>query len=111
MGRRVMDLMIRPFTREEFSTLVEWVPDEASLIQWAGPDLSFPLDADQLEAIMAECAGEQPRRLAWMATLAASPAEPIGHFQIAYDRRCETATLARVILAPQARGRDLASSL
>ncbi len=98
-----MDLLIRPFTREDYSTLVEWVPDEASLVQWAGPGLSFPLDAAQLETIVAESTGEQPRRLAWMARPAASLAETIGHFQIAYDRRCDTATLARVILAPQAR--------
>lgn len=111
MERRTMDLLIRPFTREDFSTLLEWVPDEASLVQWAGTGLSFPLDAAQLEAIAAESTGERPRRLAWMATPAASPAEAIGHFQIAYDRRCDTATLARVILAPQARGRGLASPL
>ncbi len=103
-----MDLLIRPFTREDFSTLVGWIPDERSLVEWAGPGLSFPLDAAQLEAIMAESRGEQPRRLAWMATPAASPAETIGHFQIAYDRQCNTATLARLILAPQARGRGLA---
>ena len=106
-----MELLIRPFTREDFSTLVGWIPDERSLVEWAGPGLSFPLDADQLAAIMAESTGEQPRRLAWMATPAASPAKTIGHFQIAYDRRCDTATLARVILAPQARGRGLANSL
>ena len=106
-----MDLLIRPFTHEDYSTLVERIPDEASLVQWAGPGLSFPLDAAQLEAIVAESSGEQPRRLTWMARPAASLAETIGHFQIAYDRRCDPATLARVILAPQARGRGLANSL
>ena len=106
-----MDLSIRPFMREDFSTLIEWVPDVPSLVQWAGPCFGFPLDADQLETIVAQSTGDRPRRRAWMATPAASPKETIGHFQIAYDRRCDTATLARVILAPQARGRGLASSL
>jgi RimJ/RimL family protein N-acetyltransferase len=37
------------FDRSDFKQLIEWSGDEAFLLQWAGPQFTYPLSEDQLE--------------------------------------------------------------
>lgn len=94
-----------PLSEAHFGTLVSWFPAEADLIQWGGPFLTFPLDAHQLEAMLAEARTTPPTRLCWMAGDAGSA---LGHAQLGFDWRNGVALLSRVAIAPQARGCGLA---
>lgn len=42
------------FTREDFGTLMQWIPSEAFMIQWAGSSFEFPLHVYQLEQYIKE---------------------------------------------------------
>jgi RimJ/RimL family protein N-acetyltransferase len=96
---------IRSLTRDDFCAIVTWFPDEAALVQWGGPDVTFPLDESQLDTAMAEGIGERPRRRLWIAELDASP---VAHAQVVLDWRHGVARLARVCVAPTHRGSGLA---
>lgn len=37
------------FTRNDFSQLLDWVPTESFMIQWAGTGFTFPLHIHQKE--------------------------------------------------------------
>ena len=105
-------IALRPFGPECFAELMTWFPDEAALIQWGGPQLRFPLDETQLDAMLAEGRPERshgalqpPRRRLWTGY---SGERMIGHAQVALDWRHGVARLARVAIAPEARGERLA---
>lgn len=101
-------LTLVPLAELHFATLASWFPTEADLIQWGGPFINFPLDDRQLRAMVAETLAAPPTRLCWMADDAASS---IGHAQLGLDWRNGVALLSRVAIAPQARGRGLATPM
>lgn len=96
------------FTPDHFPVLCGWFESETELVQWGGPLLSFPLTGDQLRAMLAEGETSPPGRLCWMAEQDQSW---IGHAQLGFDWRNGNALLARVAVAPHARGRGLAAPM
>ena len=98
-------LRIRPLTRADFATILTWFPDEAALVQWGGPDVCFPLDAEQLERPLEESLLQPPARLIWVGEL---EADVIAHASVALDWRHAVARLGRVCVDPAYRGRGLA---
>lgn len=101
-------LTLVPFTPEHFGTLASWFTSEAEVVQWGGPGVSFPLGEEQLYEMIEEGQGQLPRRLCWMAREGGTSA---GHAQLGFDWRNGNATLARVAIAPAARGRGLAAAM
>ena len=99
-----MDIV--PFAASDFVALMAWFPTEATLIQWGGSRLRFPLDRAQLEEMLAESEGSPPARLSWTGRLDGRMA---AHAQVAFDARHGVALLSRVAIAPDARGRGLAA--
>jgi len=97
-----------PFAPRHFAILSSWFESEAELIRWGGPFLSFPLNADQLQAMIDEGEGDRPGRLCWMA---GAGEMMIGHAQLVFDWQNGGARLARGAIAPQARGRGLSASM
>jgi RimJ/RimL family protein N-acetyltransferase len=98
-------LTLRPFGPGDFAALRAWFGDEAALIQWGGADMRYPLTDADLGRMLAESEGEPPRR--WLFSGTRGP-ELVAHAQVALDWRHGVARLARVGLAPSARGRGLA---
>lgn len=98
-------LRLVTFTPAHFSLLSSWFSTTADIVQWAGPDLSFPLTDPQLHAFLAEAAQSPPRRKCWMAE---RDGTLLGHAQLGLDWRNGNALLSRVVLAPEARGQGLA---
>ncbi|WP_421836806.1 GNAT family N-acetyltransferase [Novosphingobium sp.] len=98
-------LKLVPFSQAHFETLGSWFFSEADLVQWGGPFVTFPLDAGQLGAMLAEAAASPPTRVCWMVE---SDGTAIGHAQLGLDWRNGVALLSRVAIAPQARGLRLA---
>ena len=45
-GKSVMDF--RRATRADIATVITWVPDAESCERWAGPQVKFPLELDQV---------------------------------------------------------------
>lgn len=41
--------MLRPFTKADYSTLINWVDTPELLFRFSGPDIDFPLTAEKLE--------------------------------------------------------------
>ena len=101
-------LKLVPFTQWHFETLGNWFPNEADLVQWGGPFVTFPLETNQLEAMVAESAASPPTRLCWMAEIEGSAT---GHAQLGLDWRNGVALLSRVAIAPQARCQGLAAPM
>ncbi len=102
--------MIRliPFAPPHFPVLAGWFANAAELVQWGGPGLGFPLDDAAMAAMLAEAAAVPPLRRCWMAEAAGAI---VGHAQLAFDRANGNARLARVAIAPEARGRGLAAAM
>lgn len=94
-----------PFTPDHFSTLSGWFDSDANVVQWGGPYVHFPLSDEQMTAMLNEGRSDPPARLCWMAQ---EDGQLVGHVQIAFDWRNGNATLGRVAIAPDARGRGLA---
>lgn len=96
-------LGLRPPEAADYAALGTWVPDADSCIRWAGPKLRFPFDPRQLPQLLAEPGAHS-------FVLSRGPAEALGFGQF-WSREAGVAHLARIILAPSARGQGLAATL
>jgi RimJ/RimL family protein N-acetyltransferase len=96
---------IRPFQRDDFEILASWFDSEASLVQWGGPLLTYPLSIIQMETMIKESQSVPPTRKCWMII---HDDVIIGHSQLAFDWRNGNATLGRVAVEPKHRGHGIA---
>ncbi|MGX5843637.1 GNAT family N-acetyltransferase [Mesorhizobium sp. ArgA1] len=95
-----------PFAAQHFATLSGWFLNEKDLVQWGGPDLTYPLDPAQLASMLEDGHGSHPGRLCWMAEDEAG--DLVGHAQLVFDWRNGVARVRRVAIAPHMRGQGLA---
>ena len=105
---------LRPYQAQESASLLRWIDSEAALVQWAGESFRWPLDQAQLDAYLAGAAGTPPTRLIWTAIAEAGgeAGEIVGHICLnQIDQRNRKATISRVLIEPQARGRALCTPL
>ncbi|HEJ5354937.1 GNAT family protein [Pseudomonas aeruginosa] len=100
----VPELQLVPFQLEHFPILQRWFATEKELVQWAGPALRHPLSLEQMHEDLAESRRRPPLRLLWSAC---RDDQVIGHCQLLFDRRNGVVRLARIVLAPSARGQGL----
>ena len=101
-----MTLRLAPFDTTHFATLLSWFATEAELVQWAGPFVRPPLDADKLAAMLAEGRTDPPGRLCWSGL---DGDDVVAHAQVVLDHASGVARLARVAVAPPRRGQGLAT--
>jgi RimJ/RimL family protein N-acetyltransferase len=97
---------LRAFTADDTEALAAWFADEASLVQWGGPAVVFPLDRSQIASFLREAAANPPTR--WLFKGVAQGVM-VAHAQCALDWRHGVARLARVGVNPACRGRGLAT--
>lgn len=97
------ELDIQPFDPAEAAVVASWVPDEAAAVRWGGPGMRWPVGEAQFAVMRAD-----PDRSLWTATLGGRIA---GHFQLFHDHRRCTVRLGRFTIAPDLRGRRLATPL
>ena len=103
---------LRQFKETDIARLIGWIPDGRFLLQWAGPKYTFPLDAAQLRATLAQTEGDHPSHLMFKAVQ--RPGESvIGHIELMnLDYQQDTALLGRVLIgSPEGRGRGLGKQL
>ena len=101
-------MTLEPFAAKHFEELAGWFSDERELVLWGGPKVRFPLDVSQLRGMLSKGPPARPERLSYMARHAGAW---VGHAQLVFDWRNELAVLARVAVAPAARGRGWALEL
>lgn len=99
-------LALQPASPVDLQALLTWFPALADLIQWGGPNLRFPLDAAQLDDMLAESRTNPPRRRLWSGFLPSG--ELVAHAQAVIDCSRKTARLARIATSPARRGDGLA---
>lgn len=96
---------VEAFRATHIPDMLGWFPNLAALVQWAGPGLSFPLKAADLEAMLAETEAKRPERAMFAGLI---DGVLVGHAQVALDWANGVGRLSRVAINPQTRGRGLA---
>jgi RimJ/RimL family protein N-acetyltransferase len=91
----------RPFTKTDYNELISWVDSEEMLMQFSGPNLTFPLTTEQLTRNISE-----PNRRAYAII------EPLTGKMIAYAEIFVTteniASLDKIIIGdPKMRGKGI----
>jgi RimJ/RimL family protein N-acetyltransferase len=92
------------FGPEHFDLLIAWSPTPTFLLQWAGPSMEFPLDHDQLRALL-----DGPDRLYTVL----EGDRVVGHAEIGrIDEQDGHGWLMRVLIGdPSDRGRGLGRAI
>lgn len=98
-------LLVEPFSQSHIPEMLDWFSNLEALVQWGGPGLSFPLEAGQLDAMMAETVGAEPGRSMFAGLVEDKLA---GHAQVALDWQNGLGRLSRVAINPRMRGQGLA---
>lgn len=99
---------IRDFGRNDFHQLASWFHSDEEVVQFGGPQLTYPLDDKQMEAMLSETGTDPIKRKCWMGI---QDGEPVGHAQLGFDWRNGNATMQRVAIAPEHRGKKLAAPM
>lgn len=93
-------IKIEPFEAVDIPRLIGWIPDARFLLQWAGPQYSYPLDIAQVMATLKLTRDENPTHFMFKATHS-KPAIVIGHAELmAINYEPQTAVLGRVLIGP-----------
>lgn len=103
-----MDITLRPAQPADAEEMATWFADLTDLAMWGGPQVRFPLTADQLAAWIAEGANPTPR-LCFTATDA--DGRTIGHVQFLHDPAQRWARLGRFGIARALRGQGFGRAL
>ncbi len=102
-------ITLAPFSADDIDRLMSWIPDEALLLQWAGPTLRWPLTRDQFECEIKAMTPRGPHR---MFKALNARGQCIGHIEIkAIDHTHANAMLGRILTSPVARGQGLGGHL
>lgn len=98
-------LSVVPASSALLASLPYWFSSPQALAQWGGTGLSFPLDAEQIEAMLVETRGPLPGRLVFCGLIGE---DVVAHAQLVLDRTNGIARLAHFGIAPDHRGKGLA---
>jgi GNAT superfamily N-acetyltransferase len=98
-------LVLRPFRRDDAHDVVAWFTGPDDAIAVAGTDAPWPYTAQDLVA-----ASVVPGRIPLTVTSAADPAAVLGHVAVV-PVTATAGRLARIVLAPQLRGRGVSGAV
>jgi len=103
-----MSLTLRKFQARDIAELFSWFETERDVLQWAGANMSWPLNRGEMKALIRQHRGDKPAREVWAVC---ESDVMIGHFQLGLNRRLRTAGLGRIAIDPLRRGNGLAHDL
>lgn len=103
-----MDIILRPARPADAEEMAGWFVDLTDLARCGGPEVHFPLTAEQMAAWIAEEANPTPR-LCFTAVDGAD--QPVGHVEFLHDPRKHWARLGRFAVAPALRGQGFGRRL
>jgi RimJ/RimL family protein N-acetyltransferase len=94
----VVTIELKPFERNDFSRLIDWVKTPEFLLQWAGPIFHFPLDESQLDDYLKATLENPPFRKIYKA-LNSADGSVIGHIELNnIDLLNQSGTVCRVLI-------------
>ena len=101
---------LRPFGRADFDRLLANAVSPEFVYQWAGPLFSYPLNLPQLERYLLTAVGNPPATLLF--TALDESETPVGHIELTrIDRRNRAASVARVLVFAEQRGRGVGRAM
>jgi RimJ/RimL family protein N-acetyltransferase len=103
-----MNIVLRPARPDDAEEMARWFVDLASLAEWGGPEVRFPLTNEQVAAWIAERSNERPRTCL---TAVDGRDKPTGHVQILRDPPRRWARVGRFGIAPAERGKGFGRAL
>ena len=103
---------LKKFCKEDFPQLIKWIPDARFLLQWAGPNYTWPLDTQQLNATLERTYGHQPAHYMFKA-VDSETGEIIGHIELVHvDYVQRAGHIGRVLVGPlELRGRGFGKQI
>lgn len=102
---------LAPFRDSDTATLVDWIPDDEFLAQWAGSNFSPPLDTAQFDAFRERAARESPPSRLYRVTRTGSD-EMVGYGELAsIDLPNRSARLSRLLISPDHRRAGLGGAM
>ena len=99
---------LRYFQQSDFQQLIEWIDTPEFLLQFAGPNLNFPLNNEQLENYLMS-ANEEGSKSFIYAIMDKQSKKVIGHISLSkIDYEKKSARISKVLLGdPNSRGKGL----
>ncbi|SIS45223.1 GNAT family N-acetyltransferase [Salimicrobium flavidum] len=103
-------ITLKPFTEEDFDTLINWIDSPEFLMQWAGPHFSYPLTYVQLEEYLSGANESGSTTLIYTVW---EKERRVGHISLGrIDRENNSARIGKVLLGDSnAKGRGICVSM
>ncbi len=106
-----MSIELQTFTPQDFARLIPWLANGDEIIQWAGPNFTYPLDEKQLEAYWRVSQQVPVVRKIYKA-VDTSTGQVIGHIELNnIDARNHSAVVSRVLVNPAERGKGISGEM
>ena len=100
-------MLIRAFQTGDIPTLVSWFPTPVDLAQWGNPARIFPLDHSQIQEMLDQAVGDDPRRFMWVAE---QDSRLVATATVIMDWHQGVGLLGFIAVAPSMRGYGIAGS-
>jgi RimJ/RimL family protein N-acetyltransferase len=91
-------LTLQRFKPTDFERLINWIPNQRFMTQWAGPIFNAPLNKRQLNAYLEDTHGEKPTKHIFK-TVDSKKKKTIGHIEVGYiNYEKKEGVLCRVLI-------------
>lgn len=91
-------IKLEKFDRNDFERLISWISNDRFLLQWGGPQYTFPLDVKQLEDTLSMAYGKQPKHIVFKA-IDDDTNDVVGHVELMrIDYSKKTSHIGRVLI-------------
>ncbi len=96
-------IKIYKFETIDIPRLIAWIPDARFLLQWAGPQYTFPLDEAQFMKTYEQTKGENPSHFMFKA-IHTQKQDVIGHLELMkVDYKKRSAVLGQILIGDSAK--------
>lgn len=106
-------IILEYFTKDDFESLLHWIPNEELLVNWAGTQFRFPLTAKKLEGYIQEANDfDQSDKFIYKA-VDSENGQTVGHISLtAINRYNRSARITRVLVGDiAARGQGIGEQM
>jgi len=105
-------IKLRFFERSDFQQLISWIKTPDFLLQWGGPNFSFPLTEQQLENYLKDANTDNSRVMIYSA-IDKETGDVVGHISLGnIDRKNKSARVGKVLVGDKnVRGKGIGERL
>ena len=103
---------LKPFERADFDKLINWIETPEFLLQWGGPNFTFPLDEDQLGVYLKDANNDDSEVLIY-SVFDRETETVIGHISLGkIDRGNNSARVGKVLVGDKnVRGKGIGKQM